>query len=67
MAVSDIEALLTTVAEEGALHQKVEALLCGLAERLKSTSNDQNVQKLSRELRAVAPRLIEAFVAKADA
>ena len=60
----DFEALVMSVGHQGTLDRKVEALLAGLAERLKATSNDQNVQALARELRASAPQLVEAIVAR---
>ena len=66
MAMVDMDALVARVAEQGS-DRKVETLLLGLAEQLKATSNDQNVQKLARELRAAAPKLVEAARAKAEA
>ena len=67
MADAGVEALVSRVADQGSLDRKIETLVLGLAERMKATSNDQNVQKLARELRALAPQLIGAIVAKTDA
>lgn len=43
--------------------EKLELLIAGLAEIVKSTSNDQNVQRLARDLRAAAPSLSGALAA----
>ncbi len=64
MAAGDIDALVTGVAGQGALDRKVSALLAGLADQLRATSNDQNVQALARELRAATPQIVEAMVAE---
>ena len=67
MVRTQIEVLLTCVASQPGVDKKVVTLVNGLADCLKSTSNDQNVQQLARELRAAAPELIDAMVVKADA
>ena len=46
----------------GSSHRSIE----GLAERTVVTSDDQNVQRLARDLRAALPTLVEAIPAKAD-
>ena len=38
----------------------------GLAVRMVVTSDDQNMQRLARDLRAMLPTLVEAIPAKAD-
>ena len=65
MADAGVEALVSRVADQGSLDRKIETLVLGLAERMKATSNDQNVQKLARELRALTPQLVGAIVVKA--
>ncbi len=67
MAAADIEAIVASVAAERDPARKVEALVAELAERIKATSNDQNVQRLARELTAAAPVFASAMVAEADA
>ena len=51
------ETLATSVAAQDGLDRRLEVLLQGLADRIKASSNDQNVQRLSRELRAAGPVL----------
>lgn len=55
------DTLLETLRAETAPDAKVDALISGLAARIKSTSNDQNVQKLARDLRAEADAFRQAF------
>ena len=55
-----IERLKHRIAEEADASRRVEALVIGLSEAIKATSNDQNVQRLSRELRAAASDLAAA-------
>ena len=53
-----LETLAAQVATLGDTGGRTTALLNGLADLVKATSNDQNVQKLSRDLRAAAPALV---------
>ena len=55
----DIE---TRVEAEAEPTRRVELLLISLADTIKSTSNDQNVQRLSRELRAAADHLARVVI-----
>ena len=52
--MSVLESVKERIAREGDAARRVDALILGLAEAIKATSNDQNVQRLSRELRAAA-------------
>ena len=63
MSAAIFDELTSAVSAQGSLDRRVEVLLQGLAERMAMTSNDQNVQKLSRELRAAAPALAAAVLA----
>lgn len=63
MSAAVFDELTGVLAAQDSLDRKVELLLRGLAERMAMTSNDQNVQKLSRELRAAAPALAAAVLA----
>ena len=49
-----LEGVKEQIASEGDPSRRVEALIIGLADAIKATSNDQNVQRLSRELGAAA-------------
>lgn len=53
-----LDALLSSVAGESTVERRLQALVLGLAERVKATSNDQNVQKLARELKAGAAQTV---------
>ena len=55
-----MDRLARDVAAKPAAGRRVEVLVLGLADAIKATSNDQNVQRLSRELRAAAAGLAEA-------
>ena len=59
--MTTFDSLLTTVSAAATPEARVDALLRELAERIKSTSNDQNVQRLARELRAASPQLAAAL------
>ena len=60
MMMSEFERLGRAIEEAASLEGALDALLEGLAQRIKATSNDQNVQKLSRELRIATPELVRA-------
>ena len=62
--MSPLEQLAHKVETRATLEQALETLLDGLAERVKATSNDQNVQRLAREIRIVAPNLVKAVLGK---
>ncbi len=49
-----LEGVKERIAQEGDPSRRIESLILGLADAIKATSNDQNVQRLSRELRAAA-------------
>jgi len=59
--MSSFDALVSAVAAHDDLDRKAETLLLGLADRIKATSNDQNIQTLARDLRAAAPALAQAL------
>ena len=61
------DTLLTTIEGEAGLDAALETLVTGLAERIKATSNDQNVQRLARELRVATPAIVAAVRAKTEA
>ncbi len=60
---SIFEHLKIRMAGEGDLSRRAEVLILGLSEIVKTASNDQNVQRLSRELRAAAGDLAGAVSA----
>ena len=64
--MSPLESLTKSIEEARGLDAALDALLDGLAQRIKATSNDQNVQKLAREIRIAAPRLVAAVAAKRE-
>ena len=64
MTISQFEHLGRAIEEAPSLEAALDALLDGLAQRIKATSNDQNVQKLSRELRIAAPGLVAAVASR---
>lgn len=64
--MSPLESLKTSIEAARDLDAALDALLDGLAQRLKATSNDQNVQKLAREIRIAAPDLAAAVAAKRE-
>ena len=61
------DSLIATITHQPDLARSIEALITGLAERMKAASNDQNVQRLARDVRAAAPDLAQAVTAKAQA
>ncbi len=65
--MSPFENLAQHIEAAASLEQALDALLDGLAQRVKATSNDQNVQKLAREIRFAAPGLVAAVAAKQPA
>ena len=62
MALGPLDDLRVRVAGEPDAAGRVEAMLLGLADIIKTTSNDQNVQRLSRELRAAVVDLSKLIV-----
>ena len=54
------ESLARSVAVEPTIEGSLHRLIEGLAERMAATSNDQNVQRLARDLRDALPTLVEA-------
>ncbi len=60
----DFDRLTHAVAAAPSIETSVALLLDGLAERIKATSNDQNIQKLSRELKGITPALVHAIARK---
>ena len=65
--MSPFETLSHSIEEAATLEQALNTLLEGLAQRVKATSNDQNVQKLAREIRGAASALAAAVTAKRHA
>ena len=65
--MSPLESLATSIEDAKSLEAALDTLLDGLAQRIKATSNDQNVQKLAREIRIAAPGLVAAVAAKREA
>ena len=61
--MSAIDQVRRRVAEERDPSRRTEVLVLALADAIKSASNDQNVQRLSRELRAAATDLAAAVAA----
>ena len=55
-----LEGVKDAVSREGDPARRIEALILALADAIKATSNDQNVQRLSRDLRAAAGDLAGA-------
>ena len=60
-----LDDLTRSIAVESSLEGSLRRLIDGLAERMAATSNDQNVQRLARDLRAATPALVEAVRVKA--
>jgi hypothetical protein len=58
--VARFDSLIAAVAAEPDHKAALTLLLRRLAEEIRGTSNDQNIQKLSRELMAAAPALGDA-------
>ncbi len=65
--MSVVDSLVTKISDQPDLARSVEALVTGLAERMRAASNDQNVQRLALDVRAVTPALVQAVLAKAHA
>ena len=61
--MSAIDQVRLRVTEEFDPLRRIEVLVLALADAIKSASNDQNVQRLSRELRATATDLAAAVAA----
>lgn len=55
-----LDALVDEVARVPEPDLRMARLIEGLADRIKATSNDQNVQRFARELRAAAPAIRDA-------
>lgn len=62
--MASLESLTHSIAAEPSLDASVALLVNALADRIKATSNDQNIQKLARELKAGAPALVRAVTGK---
>ena len=62
--MSAFEDLRKTIEDAPSLAAALDVLLEGLAQHVKATSNDQNVQKLSREIKIAAPGLVAAVTAR---
>ena len=62
MSAAVFDDLRSRLGESGSLDARVDVLLAGLAERMAATSNDLNVQKLAREMRAAAPSIKAALL-----
>lgn len=58
--MSPIDDLERRVAAERDPARRAEVLVSGLADIVKAASNDQNIQRLARELRAAAAGLAKA-------
>lgn len=65
--MSAIDLVRLRVADEPDPSRRAEVLVLALADAIKTTSNDQNVQRLSRELRAAVPDLAAAVAAPRQA
>ena len=61
--MSAFDDLRKTIDEASSLKAALDALLEGLARQVKATSNDQNVQRLSREIKIATPALVAAVAA----
>ncbi len=64
--MSTLESLAKTIAAQPSHDLAIEALLAGLADRIKATSNDQNIQRLAQALRAEGPAIIAAIAARRE-
>jgi hypothetical protein len=62
--MSSLDSLTHALAAQPSLEAAITLLVDTLADRIKSTSNDQNIQKLARELKATAPALVSAIANK---
>ena len=59
-----MENLVETIAAQPSQAQAIEVLLAGLADRLRATSNDQNIQRLAQTLRQEAAAITATIIAK---
>lgn len=57
--------LIRDIAAASDLEAAVATLLRGLADRIKATSNDQNIQRLARDLQGARPEFVAAVAAAA--
>ncbi len=62
--MASLDTLTTAIAAQKDLEGAVALLVAALADRIKATSNDQNIQTLARDLKGAAPALVSAIVAK---
>ena len=58
--------LMNRVAAQGDRTASLTTLVAGLADQIKATSNDQNIQRLARALRVAAPVLVETIASKSS-
>ncbi len=65
--MNPIETLTRVVAAQTTLEQSLSALLDGLAERMAATSNDQNIHRLARALRAERHVMVQTILERAGA
>lgn len=65
--MASLDELAGRIASQESIEAKVALLVSELAQRIKATSNDQNIQKLSRDLEALQPELVRAIAGKAVA
>ena len=59
-----LEGLVRRVEAQPDSMAALATLVYGLADQIKATSNDQNVQRLARALHAAAPALTDSITAK---
>ena len=62
--MASLDSLTQAIATQPDLESSVALLVGALADRIKATSNDQNIQALARDLKSAAPALVSAVVAK---
>jgi hypothetical protein len=65
--MSSLDTLAHAVAAEPTLERSLMTLIEGLADRIKATSNDQNSQRLARELRGAGTTFVAAVAGKVPA
>ncbi len=65
--MATLDDLAGRIASQKSIEDSVALLVTELAQRIKGTSNDQNIQKLSRDLKALQPALVRAVAGKATA
>jgi hypothetical protein len=56
--------LPASLAEQPSVEASVDVLVRSLAQRIKAASNDQNIQRLARDLTAAAPAIVRAVAAR---